>query len=215
MDKSNIKVIIFDIDGTLIDGISWLKMTESLGADVQIHKKIFEELKNEKISYPESKSQLINLWLSTNHANKQNLLYIFNSWNLKIDAKEIINYLKSKYEVILISGSLDLYVKTIAKKLNIKTWYANTTIFWDKNNKIYDFNYEENQAKKKLEQLNQFLYKSGYKKENCLIIGDGDSDLILFKELSYGIAINKKPFLELEKLAWKKITNLSEIKELL
>jgi len=215
MDRQNIKVIIFDIDGTLTNEISWLKITESLGADTQTHQRIFEEFKNKKISYLESKSQLIDLWLSTHCANKQTLLSIFNSWDFKIDAKEVVNYLKSKYKIILISGSVDLYVKTIAEKLGVEKWYANTTLIWNKNNEICDFTYEVNQAQKKFEQLNQFLCESGYKKENCLIIGDGDSDLVLFQKLPYGVAINKESHPELEKLAWKKIKNLSEIKNFL
>ena len=43
MVKPNIKVVVFDIDGTLTDEISWLKMTESLGADPQKHQQIYEK----------------------------------------------------------------------------------------------------------------------------------------------------------------------------
>lgn len=215
MIKPNIKVVVFDIDGTLTSEVSWLKLTESLGADTTLHKQIFDDFKNKKMSYLEAKSQLVSLWLSTKKSNKQTLTNIFNSWNLKSDAEKLVEYLKTKYTIILISGSVDLYVETVAKKLNIENWYANTTLVWNKNNEISDFHYEANQAQKKFEQLSEFLDESGLKKEDCLIIGNGDSDLVLFQELPYGITINKEPYPELEKLAWKKVTNLSEIKELL
>lgn len=211
MTKSQIKLIIFDIDGTLTEEVSWLKLTESLGADSLIHREIFSNFKLGKLSYGDAKTQLITLWQNTGNANKDFLSQQFSSWPLKKDAREVIEFLKNKFQIVLISGSIDLYVETVANKLNIATWYANTKIIWDGKGNLIDFEYEPNQAQKKLDQLKEYLKKNDFKKENCFVVGDGDSDLALFKELPHGIAVNKEPYPELEKLAWRKVSTLTEI----
>lgn len=215
MDKNSVKVVILDIDGTLSEDVSWQKMTESMGAEVNILLQLYNDMKKGLLSYPDAKVKLIKLWRSTGNANKLFLSTVFESWELKKDAHDLVTYLKSKFQIILISGSVDLYVEEVANKLKVDKWFANTTLIWDKNYEISDFDYEVDQAQKKLTQLNQFLTETGHKKEECLIIGDGDSDLVLFQELPYGIAVNKDPYPELEKLAWERVSNLSEIKQLI
>lgn len=210
-----IKVIIFDIDGTLTDEVSWLKLTESLGASRSRHEQIYNEFKEGKLPYTEAKAQLIKLWLSTGNANRSSLSNIFLSWKLRDDAEEIVKYLKTKYTVILISGSVDLYVETIAKKLDISDWYANTTLIWDDEREICDFDYKVDQAETKLSHLDSYLASSGYTKENCLIIGDGENDIALFEALPFGILIKGISNPVLENLSWKMINNLSELKEIL
>jgi HAD superfamily phosphoserine phosphatase-like hydrolase len=215
MSLADIQVIVFDVDGTLTEEISWLKLTECLGADPLQHSQIYEAFKAHQLSYDDAKRQLIGLWQQTGRANRDVIKKIFSDWNVKADAVEIIEYLKQKYEVILISGSVDIYIEVLADRLGIATWYANTQLVWDENGNLSDFHYELNQAKKKVEQLEEYLQQSGYTKKECLVIGDGDSDLDLFKVLPYGIAVNKEPHPELEKLAYQKISDLSELKRIL
>lgn len=209
-----IETIIFDVDGTLSDEISWLKLTDGLGASAETHVQIFAEFKSGKLSYPEAKRKLILLWQSTGNANKLYMEKMFRSWMLKEDAHETINYLKRSYRVCLMSGAVDLYVKIVAEKLGIVDWYANTELIWDDSGNLIDFHYFADQAQKKLEHLNEYVAKHGLDKRKCAIVGDGDSDIALFRELSYGIAVNKDPYPELETLADKTVSKLSQLKEI-
>lgn len=215
MSIDTIKVIIIDIDGTLTDEISWIKLTQCLGANAQEHLRIFNEFKEHKLSYTDAKRMLITLWQDTGKSTKSELKKIFSSWNLKNDAQEIIEYLKKKYTVILISGSVDTYVEVVAKKLGIVIWYANTKLIWNKQGQLIDFDYHRDQAKKKVEQLEEFLKTNHYTKDQCLVIGDGDSDLELFRILPFSIAVINENYLELEQLAWKNVSSLQQIKEIL
>jgi phosphoserine phosphatase len=74
------KAIIFDIDGTLSPEISWLALTRDLGASVDEHIRIYTDLKQGRIDYPESKRQLINLWRATGNANKAFFQKLFENW---------------------------------------------------------------------------------------------------------------------------------------
>lgn len=210
----NIKAVIFDVDGTLTNEVSWLNITQGLGADPLEHKRIFDDMRAGVTTYPQAKALLIALWQSTGNANRSFIQEMFDFWTLKHDAEETTEYLKQKYHVCLMSGAVDLYIATVARKLGIKDWYANTELIWDEQGNLIDFNYYVDQAGKKVEHFEQFAKQYGYSKEECIAIGDGDSDLLLFKTIK-GIAVNAEPYPELEKLAFKKINHLGELKRLL
>jgi len=214
MVNKKIETIIFDVDGTLSDEISWFKLTDGLGTSAETHAQILAEFKSGKLSYTKAKRKLILLWQSTGNANKPYMEEMFRSWRLKENAHETINYLKRSYRVCLISGAVDLYVKVVAEKLGIVDWYANTELIWDENENLIDFHYFADQAQKKLEHLNEYIAKHGLDKRKCAVIGDGDSDIVLFRELSYGIAVNKNPYPELETLAAKTVSKLNQLKEI-
>ncbi|OGM15364.1 hypothetical protein A2V56_03195 [Candidatus Woesebacteria bacterium RBG_19FT_COMBO_42_9] len=216
MLKEKIDTVILDIDGTLTETISWYEITEGLGASRATHVDIFEErFRKGKLSYLDAKKELIGLWRSTRNANKKYMEKMFRSWKFKKDVVEIVEYLKKFYRLCLISGSVDLYVEAIAERLGIPHWYANTDLIWDKEGNLVDLNYYADQAAKKLEQFNEFISRNNIEKERCSVIGDGDSDIALFRELHYGIAVNKDPHPELESLAFKMIKELKEIKKIL
>ena len=214
MRDKEVETIIFDVDGTLSDEISWLKLTDGLGASSETHAQIFAEFKSGKLSYPEAKHKLILLWQSTGNANKPYMEEMFRSWRLKEDAHETIDYLKRSYRVCLMSGAVDLYVKVVAEKLGIVDWYANTEIVWDEGENLVDFHYFADQSQKKLEHFNDYVAKYGLDISKCAVVGDGDSDIALFRKLPYGIAVNKDPYPELETLATKTVSRLSQLREI-
>jgi len=214
MLQEKVDTIILDVDGTLSEEVSWLKLTHGLGANSEKHSDIFEKFKKGQLSYPEAKKKLIKLWQDTKHANKDYMIKMFHSWKLKEDVAETIDYLRRNYRVCLISGAVDLYVQTVAEKLKVKDWYANTQLIWNIGNELVDFDYHADQAQKKLEQFEDFVTKNQLKKSRCAVVGDGDSDLILFNKLPYGIAVNVNPYPELESLAFKTIKNLWELRNI-
>ena len=139
---------------------------------------------------------------------------MFRSWGLKEDAEETIAYLREAYRLCLISGAVDLYVRVVAEKLGVTDWYANTELVWDENGNLVDFNYFTDQAGKKLEQFNEYVANNKLVKQRCAVVGDGDSDLALFRELKYGVAVNKNPHQELASLAFRTVKELKELKKI-
>jgi phosphoserine phosphatase len=49
----DIKAVIFDIDGTLTEHVSWVCLTEGLGASVDAHDIIYQAYLSEAITYEE------------------------------------------------------------------------------------------------------------------------------------------------------------------
>lgn len=214
MLQKEIDTIILDVDGTLSEEISWLKLTQGLGASPEEHSLIFDQFKKGSLSYPEAKRRLIKLWQDTGNANRDYMKKMFQSWSLKEDAEETVNYLRNAYRLCLISGAVDLYVQVVAEKLGIVDWYANTELVWGENGELIDFHYHADQAAKKLEQFEEFIKRHRLERDRCAVVGDGDSDIALFRKLRHGIAVNKNPNPELESLALRTVKELRELKEI-
>jgi HAD superfamily phosphoserine phosphatase-like hydrolase len=137
-----IKAVVFDVDNTLTDSVSWLRITECLGVSVKEHSEIFDKFLQGSLSYDEAKSKLINLWRSSGKANKVYFESMFSNWPLLDDANSLIDYVLEKdWQVAIITGSVDLFALAIARKLHIPHWYANTTLLWDDSGKLIDFVY--------------------------------------------------------------------------
>lgn len=210
------KAIVFDIDGTLTnDASSWTSLTEKLGASKKRHNEIHEDFVNGKITHLVGKKELVNMWHATGNANREFILNLFNTWELKEGVVELVEKLQNQgYTIALISGSMDLFVSLVAHRLNIDNYYANAQLIWDKNETIINFLYEGDQGNKKKEQLLEFCKKYKIEPSECVVIGDSENDIELFKLTDNGIAIlpaHKK----LKDVAWKEVSDLKQLESYL
>ena len=76
----NIKAVVFDIDGTITNFVSWTAITQHLGASKDEHLAIFKDLTNGVTDYHTAKSKLLELWKQTGNAKKDYFVQIFESW---------------------------------------------------------------------------------------------------------------------------------------
>ena len=188
-----IEAVIFDIDNTLTDDVSWLRSTELMGADPGVHRQIFEKMLQNELTYEQAKAQLIQLWRDTGNANHDYWQSMFVNWPLKQGAVELVNHAQSMgLQTAIITGSYDLFAAAIAKKLNIGHYYANTLTRWDEEGNLLDFDYTREQAARKLEHLRKFCTVAGIAMEQCVAVGDGENDVEIFKATRHGIAVSSE-----------------------
>ena len=212
---NQVNTVIFDVDSTLSKGESFELLTVGLGADYSKQLEILENYKNKRVDFQAAIGQMIDLWKSTGNANKGFMEEMFRSWPLENGAMEAVDYIKSKsYRICLMSGAVDTFVKIVAEKLKIKYWYANSKFTFDKNGELNGFEYHPNQSREKLVHLEDFLIKNKIKRENIVAVGDGQSDVELFKKVR-GISCSKIPYPELDSIALAHIENLGELKKIL
>ncbi|MDQ3098498.1 MAG: HAD-IB family phosphatase [bacterium] len=207
----DIKAVIFDVDETLTDRISWYELTRGLGADPEEHRRILEAMRSGQITLQQAQDELAGLWIATGNATKEYMSQMFESWTIKDQASEIMEYISRKYKVCLISGAVDLYVKSVANKLGIESYYANTALIW-KYDTLSNFIYHPDQAVKKLEHLSEYLKSENLQLNDCLVIGDGESDVELFKHVPNSLAITTDENSPILKTATYRINTLLEIK---
>ena len=110
----NIKLICFDVDGTLINGTSWLILSEGLGWSSKKALDIFNQARKGEISFIEAERIFTTTYQKSGKANKPSIEEIFNNVEIKTEAKDLISYLNEKgYIIYLISGAIDMYVESV------------------------------------------------------------------------------------------------------
>src|SRR5688500_381065 len=126
------RIAVLDICGTLAPEDSWLALTRDMGASVDRHLEIFHDYREGRISYEESKIQLIGLWRATGHANRDAMRAIFTSWPLDPAARPLIAQLRATgYHPLIITGAVDLYAQVVSERLDVPDWRANTPLIFD------------------------------------------------------------------------------------
>jgi phosphoserine phosphatase len=116
----------------------------------------------------------------------------------------------------LITGSVDLYAETIARRLGVADWYANTPLVFNNADNLVDYHYEQDQAAKKLQQLQYFCAKHRLEPRECLAVGDSDNDLELFRATRHGILLTAEGQSDdLRDAAWREAAHLSDVLSIL
>lgn len=75
----NKKAVIFDMDGTLTEHNAWLSFTKALGASVEEHTKIYNDLLSGTVGLAESKQKLVALWQKTGNTTREQINRIYDS----------------------------------------------------------------------------------------------------------------------------------------
>ncbi len=210
------KAIIFDIDGTLTEEHSWTALTRDLGASVEDHLKIYDDMRAGLIDLAAAEIQLCDLWRATGRATKENIVNFFESWPLRPDAKDVVAELKKAgYKICLITGFADIYAEYIAGQLGVVEYYANTVMVFDDLGQLSSFSYKPNQAEVKLQQLQDFCHRQVMSVTDCVAVGNGENDVELFKATQNGVLIDSlNASQEVRDAARTTITSLSDILKL-
>lgn len=213
--RDGIKLVCFDVDGTLVDGLSWLILTEGLGCSTDKHIDIFDKALKGEVSYSKSERIITKMYRESGYANEVFIRKLFSEIKIRNEAKELFFYLRKKgYKIYLISAAIDIFVENVAKRLGTDGFYANARLEFDKKGIVKRFHFRSDQSKLKLEQLNELLSNLGLDYDSVAYVGDGYNDIDVFKKIGYGIAVHCFDD-NLKKFAWKVVGNLGEIKNIL
>jgi HAD superfamily phosphoserine phosphatase-like hydrolase len=211
------KALILDIDGTISPEVSWLALTRDMGGSVATHSDIFERYRRGLMPYNDAKRQLVALWHETGCATRPQMSAMFEAWPLRPEASVLVRAAYGlEMGVCLITGSLDLYAQIVARRLDIIEYYANTELVFNKGGELTDFHYDLMQGPKKLRQLHDYCVRHGVSEQECVVVGDGESELEMFQSTKRGILLrNPEQSQALREAAWKIIDSLGEVESLL
>lgn len=208
------KAIISDVDETLTDRITWYQLTEKLGGSPARHAHLFMQYRHGKMSYEMVKKELFKIWRVQGPVHRDQLREILSQIHIKGEAADVLRNLQKRgYQICLISGSMKMFVEILAEKLNIEYYYGNARFIFDDDGYWVDIEYNKEEGQLKIEQLHDFLEKTGLKKEDCITIGDGDNDIELFQEIP-GIVVNANSE-HLKELAWQDAKYLPRVLQIL
>lgn len=198
-----------------MDGTSWLILSEGLGWSSKEALDIFNQARKGEISFIDAERIFTTTYQKSGKANKPSIEEIFNNVEIKEGAKDLISYLKEKgFRIYLVSGAIDIYVESVAEKLGVDGFYANSTLEFDNKGVLQKINYRDNQGEVKVEQLKVLVRKLGTNTDQVVFVGDSENDIEVFKVTKHGIAIHSSSE-KLKRVSWRVVDSLVEIKNIL
>lgn len=185
--KKDIRMIIFDMDGVLVDiKSSWNYLHKAFHVNNREHLKKY--LCGE-ISYKEFMRKDIHLWGPTHIDQIRNIM---NQIPLMKGAKKLIYELrKVGIKTAIISAGISTLANRIQEELGIDYSFANKLLI-DEDEMLTGEGEEVVRLSTKVEALQKLVLSEGITTRQCIVVGDGVYDIPLFNEAGFSIAFNTK-----------------------
>jgi phosphoserine phosphatase len=183
--KKDLKMVVFDVDGTLVKGHSWQFVHESLGTWVE-GRKYYEMFFEGRISYEEWALLDASLWRGL---PLQRVKLIIDSMPYTDGTKETISTLRNRvFKVLLLSAGLSLVSERIDREIGVDGYLANELLI---KGGLLTGDVKVNVSfHGKDEALMRMLSRWNLKMENCVAVGDDPTLLPLFEKVGLSIAFN-------------------------
>jgi phosphoserine phosphatase len=187
---SKIKLVAFDLDGTLVEEkSSWRKVHEFFGTE----EKSDEGLKlyvDGKINYEQFVAHDLSLWPKGISKNVFN--YVFSKIPLSEGAKEVVTEIKKRGKLVaIVSSGISLLAEKVSKELGVDFFIANEIVF-DEKGRSTGSGIATVDLNKKDEALLKILEKVNIKPQEVLGVGDSEFDLSFLKVCGYSVLLRKK-----------------------
>jgi phosphoserine phosphatase len=190
--KKRRKVIVFDMDSTIVDG----EIIDEMARYARVGKKvaaITEKGMQGEIDFSESLRARVSLLKGL---KIKNLESIANTFKLTKGSEELIAGLKEMgFKVALISGGFSYFTDILKKRLGFDYAFGNELeiikgkLTGSIKGRIID-------AKRKAEILDNVCQREGITREEVVAVGDGSNDRIMVANAGLGIAFNAKEILK-------------------
>ena len=181
-----IKLIAFDLDGVLVDGVgSWQEVHRGLGTEekAKIHA---DEYHSGKITFDEWARKDTSLWHGIEIERIREILY---NVNLMPGFSDTIPKLRERYRIAIISGGLNILADRLKDEYGFDHAVANELLAENGRvsgvRQIVDF-----QGKGRI--LEEIAGINGISTKECAVIGDFINDIPMFRVAGFRIAFNPK-----------------------
>ncbi len=190
--KKNKRLIVFDMDSTLIDAEVINELAKVAGVEKEV-KELTDKAMRGEIEFKEALKERVKL---LEGLPVEVLEKIYSEIKLTEGAKELIKSLKeSGYKVALVSGGFTYFTNKLKEELGLDYAYGNELEI--KNGKLTGrIKGKIIDAEEKAKIIEELAKKEGIKKENIVAVGDGANDKIMIKNAGLGIAFNAKKALK-------------------
>lgn len=190
---SKYKLVCFDVDGTLIDNVtfSWQIFHDYFQTDKHRREDARNAFLNGKISYLQWAEHDINLWREKN-ANKRDFYKAINHLKLMKGAIETLKELKKKnFKLAIISGSLNVILERFIP--NYQEFFDDvfiSRIYFNGDGYISKVDATEYDVDAKALALRKIAKREKISLKECVFVGDYLNDLKIIQKVGLGIAFN-------------------------
>ena len=189
----NYKLVCFDVDGTLIDNVtfSWQIFHDYFQTDKHRREDAKNKFFNGEITYLQWAEHDINLWREKN-AKKEDFFKAIGHLKLMEGSIETLNELKKRgLKLAIISGSLNIILeKFIPSYDEFFDYVFLSRIYFDERGYISRIKATEFDMDAKALALKSIAEREKISLKQCVFVGDYLNDLKIIKEAGLGIAFN-------------------------
>jgi phosphoserine phosphatase len=186
------KVIVFDMDSTIVDGEIIDEMAQLIGAREKIKALTAKGMEGE-MSFAQSLRTRVSLLRGLGIKSLESLSKTF---KLTKGSEELLAALKEMgFKVALISGGFTYFTDILKTRLGFDYAFGNELeikrgrLTGKMNGRIID-------AKRKAEIMDEICQKEGITRDEVVAVGDGSNDRIMIANAGLGIAFNAKEILK-------------------
>lgn len=210
---SNIKLVVFDMDGTLLQPrSSWAKIHDHFGTD---NTEMLQLYIDHKITDEEFVKADIKLWNSNSKktVNEEYINSIMDKIKPLKGAGILIKELHNKnIKTVILSGGIQYLADRWMNKWNMDYALANELIDDDKGNLTAIIN---SSGHNKGPMMDKIIKKYNYKKNQVAAVGDTIVDIPMFDRAGLAIAVNTDDKKVIEKADYHLKGDLRELKNLI
>ena len=190
-DSTENKMIVFDMDSTLIDAETIDELARAAGVVSKVEE-ITKKAMCGDINFEQALIERVGLLKGL---PLETALDAVSQINLMPGAAELIQYVKMKgYKTAMISGGFTISADSIGKALGIDFVVSNELLVEDGclTGKVVG---SITQNDSKAEVFEELTRLNGIHPEQCIVVGDGANDACVFERAGFAIAFNPKPIL--------------------
>ena len=182
------KLIIFDLNKTLIHENSWLDLNLALGV-TQAEDDILVSWAEQSIITDEvGQGILCEIYKQRGDVSRANIESILKNYTYIDGAIETVKELLARgYQLALVSGAMDVLVSHVANELGIQHWRAGNTFIFNSEDKLMHIEAPIHDATNKADQAQEICSELKIKISDCVSIGDGANDIELFNRSGHGV----------------------------
>jgi phosphoserine phosphatase len=211
--EKDIKLVCFDLDKTLIKNNSWLNLNLALGMSPEQDEDLLQEYLNDKISYNEWMSQILQIFKDKGMGSRHNIEMALSQYEYNKGAQELVSDLRQKgYQLALISGSINILVELVARELRIENYVAHNHFVFDENEYIENIVVDGDDIHAKAKYLTELSSRMDIPLKSVACIGDGDNDVEMFRITGNGITFTDS---KIASEAWKVVDSLPDVMDIL
>ena len=187
------KLVCFDVDGTLVDGIktSWQLFHDHFQSDRHRREDGKRRFFNREITYKQWAEHDIMLWKEKN-VKKKDFEKAMKNMALMEGAMDTLKTLKdSGIKLAIISGSLNIILEKLIP--NYKEFFDDifiSKIYFDDDGEISEMEATEYDIEGKAVALKLIAAREKIDLKECVFVGDYLNDIQIMKEVGLGIAFN-------------------------
>lgn len=185
------RLVIFDLNKTLITGGSWYDLNMAMGITPEEDELLYRigPEKEGALGYHEWILILKRLIIARGRATRKAIEKSLLSYQFAEGAQDVIDGLQARgFKVAIISGGFNTVVDDVSHKLGIEHGYNNTYLVYDQQDYLEDIltTWDEDRYKPLLVQ--SVCRRFGIHPKDAYYVGDGDNDAEVFSE-TIGVAL--------------------------